>query len=63
MMEIKELSLRDVSELANVEYTTVSSVLNARVFYRAAFGKIRRAIENAEEPVDHFPESHMEEFL
>ncbi len=62
-MELKELSLEKVSDGAGVSYTTASSVLNGRVFYRAAFLKLKEAIEKEPELFDHFPESIMKDFL
>jgi hypothetical protein len=46
-MEEKELSLKDVSELANVGYTLASDVLNGRQIRPEVFKKLRFAIEAA----------------
>lgn len=62
-MELKEISLEEVSTRAGVSYTTASAVLNARVFYREAFFKLKHAIEDAPDVFDHFPQSIMEDFV
>lgn len=50
-MELKDLSLRDVSELAEVPYTTASAVLSGRIRSAEAVQKLRAAIIAAPTPV------------
>jgi hypothetical protein len=49
-MELKDLSLREVSELSGVGYSVASAVLTGRLFHPTALEKIGRAIKDAPIP-------------
>ena len=49
-MEMKGLSLRDVSERSGVDYSSCSRLLNGWLNHPAYFEKIKQAIEAAPEP-------------
>jgi predicted transcriptional regulator len=49
-MAMKDLSLRKVSELANVPYNQCSQILNGRQIHHEYFRRIKKAIEQAPMP-------------
>lgn len=51
-MELKNLSLRDVSARSGVGYSQCSQILNGRLNHAAYFNRIRRAIRTAPKPLE-----------
>jgi transcriptional regulator with XRE-family HTH domain len=51
-MEMKNLSLKQVSALSGVTYSQCSMILNGRLLHPQFFAKIRRAIKAAPAPME-----------
>ena len=52
---MKDLSLRRVSQLANVPYTACSQVLNGQLIHPEYFRRVQKAIREAPTPQEAAP--------